>query len=39
VDFLVDNFYPELSELHSECQGGDFDPMHPNETEEEFFNH
>lgn len=38
VDLLVSH-YPELSELHSDCLGGDFDPMHPNETLEDFLDH
>ena len=39
VDHIVDYYHPELFELHSECQGGDYCSAHPNETEEEFAEH
>ena len=39
VDYVIEYYYPDLFELHSECQGGDYCNIHPNETEEEFLDH
>lgn len=39
IDYIADNYHPEIIELHSECQGGDYNSMHPDETEEEFHDH
>lgn len=40
LDYFVDHFRPDLAAyLHSDCSGGSYDSMHPNETEEDFFDH
>ncbi|MEI8361352.1 MAG: hypothetical protein WCG01_04440 [bacterium] len=38
-DYAIDLVYSDFMHYHTECQGGDYDPMHPNETVEEFLEH